>query len=123
MKFIINKEEYLSVKAAWKQTPNHTATDHIFYNALRGHNLKRGFNPIQAERKLSNGMIQWNSYKNERFNARWELRDSVKARRYNTPEFISMRAAEQKERISLLSKRYGVTFTQELIIKLQEIFN
>jgi hypothetical protein len=120
MNFIINKEEFLQVVAAWKQIPGHDATDHIFYNALRGHDLKRGFVPIKSEIKLANGAAPWQSYEAAIKDASWQLRDAPTYA--NTPERKAKNEAEYKNRIESLSKRFGITFTPELIAKLKESF-
>lgn len=121
MNFIINKEEYLSAMAAWNKISNRTATDHIFYNALRGHDLKRGFSPIQKENKLRNGMTPWQAFDMAKKDAIWQLRDYHAMYSYDTPERVAKRVAEQNERIDCLSKKFGVTFTQELIATLREV--
>ena len=120
MNFIINKEEYLSAMAAWNKIANRNATDHIFYNALRGHDLKRGFSPIQTESKLANGMLAWRAFDTAKHDAWWMLRDNT-AFSNDTVERKARRDAEQKERVDSLSKKYGVIFTPELITTLREL--
>ena len=121
MNFIINKEEYLKVIAAWNNIPNRTATDHIFYNALRGHDLKRGFSPTTSALKLSNGKQEWQGYDTALSAARWTLRNEA-SWTHDTPERAAKREAATKERIDALSKKYGTEFTPELIATLRELF-
>jgi len=121
MNFIINKEEYLSAMAAWNKIANRNATDHIFYNALRGHDLKRGFSPIQTESKLANGMLAWQAFDQAKKDAAWLIRDHLSMFQESDPARKSKREAEQKERIDSLSKKYGVIFTPELITTLREL--
>ena len=121
MNFIINKEEYLKLVAAWKSIPHRTAQDHILYNMLRGHDLKRGFSPIQTESKLANGMLAWQAFDTAKHNAWYQIRDNAAMWSHDTPERRARRDAEEKERIDSLSKKYGVIFTPELITTLREL--
>jgi len=121
MNFIISKEEYLCTIAAWNKITNRSATDHIFYNALRGHDLKRGFSPIQSESKLANGMSAWQSFDTAKHEAWWQIRDHSSMFHESNPDRIAKRESEQKERIDSLSKKYGVTFTPELLTTLREL--
>lgn len=121
MNFIINKEEYLCTIAAWNKIANRNATDHIFYNALRGHDLKRGFSPIQSENKIAAGLKPWQSFDTAKYDAWWKIRDNAAMWSHDTLERRARREAEEKERIDSLSKKYGTTFTQELITTLREL--
>ena len=121
MNFIINKEEYLCTIAAWNKIANRNATDHIFYNALRGFDLKRGFSPIQSENKIAAGMTPWQSFENAKKDAAWQIRDDS-AWTHDTPDRAAKRAASTKERIDTLSKKYGTTFAPELLATLRELF-
>lgn len=122
MNFIINKEEYLKVRAEWIHPGHrhHDAADHIIYNALRGLDLKRGFSPIQSAHKLSNGASEWEGFLTAKSNAAWYIRDNA-AWAHETPARTVSRLTEYKERIDTLSKKYGVTFTSELITTLREL--
>ena len=69
---IITKEQRKAIKAAWKESKYHDATDHIIYNALRGLPLDRGFTPISSENwcKInSNGDDRWYGFNNARLYA------------------------------------------------------
>lgn len=118
--FIINKEEYIKVKAAWNQIPNRTAEDHIIYNALRGHDLKRGFAPTTSDRKLTNGKSEWDGYDTAMSNAHWRLR-AEPANKWDTPDRAASRALQEKERIDAMSKKFGTDFTPELLTALREL--
>jgi len=121
MEYIISKEEYLSATTAWTKIANRTATDHIFYNALRGHDLKRGFSPIKENSpKLANGAQPWQAFDQAKQDARWSLRAN-EGLRGDTPERTARRELEYKDRIESLSKKFGVTFTPELINTLREL--
>ena len=122
MNFIINKEEYLSAIAAWNKIINRTATDHIFYNALRGHDLKRGFSPVQSANKLANGISPWHSFDLAKKDALWQIRDTNAMWTQDTPERKARRDVEEKARMDSLSKKYGTIFTPELIATLRELF-
>jgi hypothetical protein len=54
MNHIITKEEYLAVKAAWRQNTHHTKEEVILYNLLRGFSADRGFTPLVNPNKISN---------------------------------------------------------------------
>lgn len=41
--YILNKDEYLTLKAAWSSKRHHSASDHIIYNVLRGKPIDSGF--------------------------------------------------------------------------------
>ncbi len=120
MEYIISKEEYLSVVEAWNHIPNRTSTDHIIYNALRGHDLKRGFSPITSETKLQNGMSPWKSFNDAKYNAYFTVRP-YEVNSYDSAERKVRRELEHKERMDALSKKFGVTFTPELITMLREM--
>lgn len=118
--FIINKEEFIKVKAAWNLIPNRTATDHIIYNALRGHDLQRGFAPTTSDRKLTNGRSEWEGYLTALSNARWSVRIEP-SYHSESPERAARRAESVKERFDSLSKKFGTEFTPELLTALREL--
>jgi len=121
MNFIIDKSEYLNIIAAWNKIPNRDAKDHIFYNVLRGHDIARGFHPIHKDYKLSNGMGPWQALTQAKADAQWAIRDN-KGWGNETPERKLVRETEYTERMDRLSKKFGTTFTPELIAKLKEVF-
>ena len=121
MNFIINKEEYLKVKESWKKIIHHDVIDHIFYNSLRGHDLKRGFSPIKSAVKLGTGHQEWQAFDQAKRDARWALRDNGEYG-HDTPERKLRREKEQADRYAILSKKYGIVFTPELITTLRELF-
>jgi hypothetical protein len=120
MEFIISKEEYLTVKAAWTKIANRNSTDHIFYNALRGHDIKRGFAATTSDRKLSNGKKEWDGFETAKGNALWRIRLEP-SYSYDTPERKASREAATKDRIDALSKQFGIEFSPELINMLREL--
>lgn len=121
MEYIISKEEYLCTIAAWNKIANRNSADHIFYNALRGLDLKRGFSPIKENSpKLANGAQPWQAFTQAKSNAYWALRETA-AWHNELPERTARREAENKERTESLSKKFGVTFTPELITTLREL--
>ena len=66
MKFIINKEQYLAIKKIWANMKEHTASELIIYNLLRGFPADRGFTPVTNKNKLSNGHAPWLNFTRER---------------------------------------------------------
>lgn len=121
MEFIISKEEYLKVKAAWANIANRNSADHIFYNALRGHDLKRGFAATTSDRKLSNGKREWAGFETAKSDALWRIRlEPVYG--YDTPERKAGRDIRSKEKIDALNKQFGIEFSHELTSMLRELF-
>ena len=120
MNFIISKEEYLNVIAAWNKISNRDTTDHIFYNVLRGHDPKRGFSPVQSPIKLANGQTPWLAFEQAKSSAVWQIR-SHPVYAGDTPARLAARNIETKERLDNLSRKFGVEFTPELIAKIQEV--
>lgn len=120
MNFIINKEEYLNVIAAWNKISNRDTKDHIFYNVLRGHDIARGFHPINKEQKLSCGMSPWKALDQAKKDALWAIRDTS-GWGNDSPDRKARRELEYKDRINALGKKYGTTFTPELIATLKEL--
>lgn len=63
MNFIITKEQYLAVKAAWAKLQSHSSTDLIIYNLLRGFPADRGFSPLVKQTKIiSNSGDKWHGF-------------------------------------------------------------
>lgn len=121
MEFIISKEEYLKVKAAWTKIANRNSADHIFYNALRGHDLKRGFAPTTSNIKMSNGKREWHGFETAKGNALWRIRiEPIYTN--DTAERKASRDVRVQERIDALSKQFGIEFSPELITMLRELF-
>lgn len=121
MNFIINKEQYLAVKAAWKQIPeaHRSATEHIFYNVLRGFDPNRGFTPIKSEEKLRNGAQPWQTFHYAKACVHSILRAPI-AYAHDKPERIAAKEEQYKKALAELSRKYGVEFTPELIAKIEE---
>ncbi len=55
MNFVINKDQYLATKFAWKKKVGSTPSELVFYNLIRGFPLNRGFTPVTNAIKLANG--------------------------------------------------------------------
>ena len=65
-------------------------------------------------------MEPWKALNQAKADARWAIRDNA-GWGNETPERKEKREAEYKERIDALSKKYGTTFTPELVAKLKEV--
>ncbi len=120
MNFIISKEEYLNAITAWNKILNRNSSDHIIYNMIRGHNPNRGFSPIQSPNKLNNGAKPWQSFEQAKSATRFSLRDASGLRN-DTSARTALRELDFKDRRDALSKKFGITFTPELIAKLKEV--
>lgn len=119
MNFLINKDEYIKVKAAWNRPGfHHTAVDHIFYNALRGHDLKRGFAAVTSGRKLQSGN-PWRTFELAKQEAQQRLRFFSLSG--DTPERLQRRQQEYAIRIAGMTQLYGTEFTPELVGALSEV--
>lgn len=61
--FIIqDKEQFKTIQARFQERSRNklaTAVDHVFYNIIRGKDLKHGFTPLTNENKLKNS---YNNY-------------------------------------------------------------
>lgn len=122
MNYIIEKAQYESVVAKWKQTKSHTAAEHIIYNALRGFDPKRGFTPITHSNKLANGAQLWDGYNTALYTAKWLLREAnIRMGKYATELDILLRTDSENERIKQTSDKFGVEITSELRTKLLEL--
>lgn len=116
MNHIINKEQYLSAKAAWKNNPRQQASHIIIYNALRGFPLDRGFTETTNPTKLANGQSKRQGF----------VTALAKAQLAFSPKRIWPRDQERfdkdyEDRMKNLSKYYGVEFTPELMETMREI--
>lgn len=121
MNFIINKDEFLKAKAAWTQPGyHHNAADHIIYNALRGHDLARGFSPITDTRKLQGNANAMQSFIDAKSSAAWDIRASARWAG-ETPERTAKREAEDTKRFENLGIKFGIAFTPELLTTLREL--
>lgn len=121
MNFIINKEEFLKIKAAWPKITNRTASDHIFYNAFRGHDLKRGFAETTSPNKLQNGSSPWQAFEAAKREA-LGLIGLYPTYSHDTPARVAQRAAATAARIKWLSDKFGIEFSAELQATLRELF-
>lgn len=119
MNFIINKEQYLALKARWSVLTHKTATDHAFYNVLRGFPANRGFSPVTNQKKLSNGTSAWDAYEAAKRNATQQAGELVHYQHDNEERRIR-REANYSARIKELSERFGIEFTPELRAAIRE---
>ena len=73
MNYITTKDQYLAVKAAWASTDQHSASQIIIYNLLRGFDPMRGFAPFkESSRKIeSNNNDRWNGFNQARSGAQY----------------------------------------------------
>lgn len=116
MNYIFTKEQYLSAKAAWNNMKDRTPEDHIIYNVIRGFDLKRGFTEITNPTKLCNGAKPWDG-----FNV------ALRAARYKFsgpriwPAVQERHNLDYEAKMKDLGKRYGVTFTVELMEAVREV--
>jgi len=116
MNYLINKEQYLSAKAAWNCITSRTPADHIIYNAIRGFDIKRGFTAITSSIKLSNGAYDWQGFNAARAEAEHLFRPP-----FHWPQDEASLALVYEERMKNLSKRFGIEFTLELMAKMREV--
>ena len=115
--YIITKEQYLAVKAAWKKEPN-LFRNIILYNILRSFPPKRGYTAITNPVKLANGMKEWDGFNTAKF---WLERSFVepKVSKWHTPDQFAERTKEYQN----LLKPYGLEYDPELYAKIREILN
>ena len=116
MNHIITKEQYLSAKTSWKNSPNRSAADHIIYNAIRGFDLKRGFTEITSSNKLNNGAYDWQGFDSARSDASFEFRPP-----FTWPQDEARSAATYDARMKDLSRKFGFEFTPEIMAKMREV--
>ena len=119
MNFIIDKQQYLAVKEAWRHIEEKSSVDHVIYNVLRGFEPNRGFSPVQSKIKLANGFTAWQSFASAKRYASNQMSRPVvysgeKSER--TQEKMKTYAAM----LTSMGTRYGVEFTPELTKKINE---
>jgi hypothetical protein len=66
--FYISKEQFNAVTAAWKNSKDHTAAEHIVYNVLRNKPVDNGFT---EKHKNIQGCDSWYGFNQALSNARW----------------------------------------------------
>lgn len=113
LKYIIDKVQYLAVKAAWKNTNEHGATELIVYNLLRGFPAKRGFTPITNKIKLANGSKEWCNFDSARFCVLRELTEPIPSKWKTDAENTAMLTLYQNR----LAK-YGLAYSPELFAQI-----
>lgn len=115
MNYIISKEQYLAVKAAWKQQKPQSSI--ILYNILRGYSAQRGYTPITNPRKLACGAKPWQGYESDVRSCKYEFTEP-KLTPYNAKSY-DRRMNEYKN----LLKPYGLEYSPELWSKIKEILD
>jgi hypothetical protein len=108
MNYIIDKEQYQALKAAWKNKQNHSASEMIAYNILRGFDAKRGFTPTTNQKKLINGRAEWHAFQQ----ATWYLKLILKP---------SSNAPIQEQREKQFKDSYGIPYSKETAEKMLEL--
>ena len=114
MNYIISKEQYLKVKAAWKENQGSP----ILYNILRGFDPKRGYTKITNPIKLANGMNEWEGFNAARNRLKYTFAEPKK-----TPWNSDEHYAAQIKNYQNLLKPYGLDYNPELFAKIKEILN
>jgi len=76
MNYIIDKEQYLKLKAAWKKQETHSSSEIVAYNILRGFDAKRGFTEKTNKIKLANGATPWQAFESARNGLNYYLKYS-----------------------------------------------
>jgi len=74
--YYISKEQFLTLKAKWKESNNHSASDMIVYNILRSKPADHGF---VAKRKNIQGNNEWHAFNEALWYASYtkKMRDPV----------------------------------------------
>jgi hypothetical protein len=124
MNFIITKEQYEQVKANWKQSKFHSASDHLIYNVLRGFNPSRGFTPITSTNKLTNGAHPAHAFNN----AKQYWTQIFTPPHIKSPNFYMSRPTKLVEdllihntKLKKLSDKFGVEIDLEFADKLKDV--
>ena len=122
MNFIINKEQYLALKAAWiqeKYQHDHNSVSHVIYNILRGFPADRGFTPITDPKKLANGASPLQAFDEAKYLANRNMmelmfldHDSQDRKDYKVKAF--------NDRMAGLKDIYGIDFTPEIRAAIRE---
>ena len=113
LKYIIDKVQYLVVKQQWKNTNEHSATELILYNLLRGFPAKRGFTPITNKNKLANGATEWCNFESARFCVLRDLTEPTPSKWKTDAENAAMLKLYQ-DRLA----KYGLAYSPELFAQI-----
>jgi hypothetical protein len=111
MNYIINKEQYLAAKEAWKKSHSKSSTDHIIYNIIRGLEPGRGFTPVTKPSKLANGAES--GLDRAKRNSEYLLREYV-PNNIHTEERRAELKKKREDHFAELSKVWGIELTPEL---------
>lgn len=114
--YLLNKEQYQSVTAAWKSTQRHSSTSHIIYNLLRSLEISRGFTPITDSTKLSNGAKAWQGFNCALSSARMILKRPGPVSKWCTEAQYAINMKNYIERI----ESFGIVYDAELVEKMYD---
>jgi len=73
--YYISKEQFLTLKAKWKESSYHSAADHIIYNILRSKPADNGFIPKKLHIQGDN---EWYAFNEALWNANHQLKPCYK---------------------------------------------
>lgn len=114
--YILNKEQFLGLKSAWKQLADADdikAEDVVVYNILRGKDSKSGFAPTTNPKKIQ-GLDPWYEFKNAVSNIAIKYLNKRGEKVYHAGTYIT--ASEFQEiRKDSFKQRYGVDLTDALV--------
>jgi len=69
--YYISKEQFLALKAKWKESAYHSASDMIIYNILRSKPADNGFAP---KTKNIQGINEWYAFNEALWNANYQMK-------------------------------------------------
>ena len=111
--YLLNKEQYQSVLAAWKVKSAHSSAEHIIYNLLRSFEPNRGFTPFTNATKLNNGQYKYAGLQLAIMNAKLLLSPPVKSS-WNSADDFDKRVKAYYKSI----EAFGITHDAALVDKL-----
>lgn len=104
---MLNKEQYITVKATWKKVKEHTVHEHIIYNVLRGKDADEGFAPLTDWGRLNaSDNNPWFNYDN----AVREIHYQLNEKRYN-----------YENTVKRYSEVFGIELSKELIAEVLSV--
>lgn len=98
--YLISKEQYQAMRAAFKAQKSHSAADHLIYNILRSYPADRGFTPISNSNKLNNGQRPNQAFESAKLEIEYQLRSA---------KFLEK-----------LKEKFGIEFSEDLINVIKE---
>ncbi len=104
---MLNKEQYITVKATWKKEKEHTVHEHIIYNVLRGKDADEGFVPLTDWGRLNaSDNNPWFNYDN----AVREIHYQLNEKRHN-----------YENTVKRYSEVFGIELSKELIAEVLSV--